>query len=45
MTAVDAAVLVAHSTWDEIAEASHFLQDMHGEAIALVLAPAGTPAI
>ena len=35
--------LIRHSTWDEIPDASHFLQDTHGDKIArIVLEHAGT---
>jgi haloalkane dehalogenase len=34
--------LIPHSTWDEIADSSHFLQDTHGDKIArIVLGHAG----
>lgn len=28
---------IAHSTWDEIADAGHFLQDTHGDRVARIV--------
>lgn len=35
--------LIPHATWHEFADASHFLQDTHGEAIARIVLAAAAP--